>query len=414
MADLNKIGLALSGFSAGVAGQLPQFQAGLERRSLLEQQQAMSKEKDQLTNNRVVLNDLQNGNIDRVITNLTDRLVSLNNSGENTDATMGMLNLVKEGGAEGIQEAIRISQAVDQQAVIEEMLDPVEAEKPISRSDISSSGTVTVHDGKGGFKEIKVEGFTPDMADGVNSQISGTKQVKDSEGNLFNSATVFDPATGQTRSVMTPLGDSPDRPIGKVQLVDASGLTPTEQIEQAGLEAGTIAASKASIAASADAFTQLQGIESSINMLAEVIPILDSGVDTGPVISRLPSFRQAAIELDNMQARMGLNIIQNTTFGSLQKAEMDLALNTALPTNLQPAALKKWVLDKHAAQTKLSNYMKKAASYLGTPGNTIPKWLDFQRQTQILNTIDASTAGSGSPQSSSTIIEFDAQGNIIQ
>lgn len=409
MVDLTKLGNALGGFSAGVAGQLPQFQAGLQRQSLLEQQQEKTlsdeRRKEQLLFNRITSDQIANGEIDRAITGTNNRLIELGNRGANTDYTTGINGLLQSGTPQGIAEALRITQAADREAVLRGELEAIEAPKPIARSNISESGMVSVPDGKGGFKEVEVQGFVPDVVDNVNSQISGTKQVKDSKGNLFNSATVFDPATGATKSVMTPLGDSPDQPIGRVQLVDASGLTPEEQINQAGLEAGTAAAATAAISASKTAFDQLSGIDTEIATLDEAVALLDEGADTGPILARLPTFRANAINLENIQSRLGLNVIQNTTFGSLSEAELAFALNTAMPTNLQPEELRSWITRKQDAQRKLSGHIKEAATFLGTPGNTIPKWLDFQKQRGILEAANPS---------SSSVIRFDSQGNIIQ
>ena len=129
MADLQRLGTALSGFSAGVSGQLPQFQAGLERRAMQERQGEDQRRKDMFLTNRVLLGDIQAGNIDRAITGLNTRLMELP-EGTNTDFTMGMKNLL-ESGPEGVQEAIRIAQAADQEAVTRGFLDPIAKPEPI-------------------------------------------------------------------------------------------------------------------------------------------------------------------------------------------------------------------------------------------------------------------------------------------
>ena len=239
-------------------------------------------------------------------------------------------------------------------------------------------------------------------------QVSGTVQVQDEEGTLFNSATSFDPQTGATTQVLTPLAGGTAQPVGTVQLVDTSGLTPEERVAQRGLEAGTARAAVAAIDASKAAFDSLGGIETELATLDEAVALLDEGADTGPILNRLPTFRNAALQLENIQSRLGLNVIQNTTFGSLSEAELRFALDTALPTGLQPLQLKSWITRKQDAQRKLSEHIKQAATFLGTPGNTIPKWLEFQKQAQILGEIN--TARGGINQR----LRFDSQGNQIQ
>lgn len=132
--------------------------------------------------------------------------------------------------------------------------------------------------------------------------------------------------------------------------------------------------------ASKEAFDSLKGVRLTIANIGDAVKALDSGAETGPIISKLPSFRQASIELDNVRGRMGLDVVGATTFGALSESELAFALNVALPDSLEPKALKEWLVKKKDAQTKLANELRKAASFLGTPGNTIADFVAKQEK----------------------------------
>lgn len=149
----------------------------------------------------------------------------------------------------------------------------------------------------------------------------------------------------------------------------------TKLTEQEAVKEAEIAAAKQAIDLSQDAFTKLSGARTAVSNLDEAISLVDEGANTGPIISKLPSVQQASIELDNLQGRLGLDVIGNTTFGALSEAELKFALNTALPRNLKGPALKEWLQRKKESQTKLINYLEDAAIYLGTPGNTVADFL---------------------------------------
>ena len=138
---------------------------------------------------------------------------------------------------------------------------------------------------------------------------------------------------------------------------------------------------KQAATASKEAFDSLKGVRRTIANIDDAIRVLDvEGAETGPIISKLPSFRQAAIELDNIKGRMGLDVVGATTFGALSESELAFALNTALPDSLDGPALKDWLVRKKDSQTKLSNELRKAASFLGQPGNTIADYLELQEK----------------------------------
>jgi hypothetical protein len=126
---------------------------------------------------------------------------------------------------------------------------------------------------------------------------------------------------------------------------------------------------------SVKAYEAMSGVNEKIGLYGEAIQAIDDGAETGAIISKYPSIKESAVELDNVQARLGLNVIQNTTFGSLSEQELKFALSTAVPQGLEGPALKEWLVQRRDAQTKLADYLESAAIYLGQDGHTLADWM---------------------------------------
>lgn len=156
-------------------------------------------------------------------------------------------------------------------------------------------------------------------------------------------------------------------------------LKPGEEPETKRLQAAETEAGKQAVQASGEAIKSLAGIKSTVALYDDAIAALDAGAQSGPVMSKLPSINAASIELDNIQKRLGLNVISETTFGALSEGELSLALSTAVPTGLKPPELRQWLVDRKSAQEKLVAYLEEAAIYLGTPGNTHAGWIALQK-----------------------------------
>lgn len=153
--------------------------------------------------------------------------------------------------------------------------------------------------------------------------------------------------------------------------------------KQAATKAATTKAAETAIKKSEEAFDKIAPIRQNISNYDEAMRLIDEGAETGVVAARLPSVKQASIELDNLQGKLGLDVIGNTTFGALSEAELRFALSTALPKNLEGPALKSWLQRKKASQQKLLAYTERAATFLGTPGNTLADWVSLQRSEAL-------------------------------
>jgi hypothetical protein len=170
-------------------------------------------------------------------------------------------------------------------------------------------------------------------------------------------------------------------PFGVEELARKT-LSPEKQ--PANIEAETKARKTAEQTAEAagNAFKTLDKVRVSIGNMNDALAAIRKGAKTGPIMQFLPSLNRASVELDNVQKRMGLDVIGNVTFGALSKGELDLALSTAIPTGLKPKALEQWLITKKNAQEKLAKYMEKAALYLSKDGNTLASWTELQQKNR--------------------------------
>jgi hypothetical protein len=124
------------------------------------------------------------------------------------------------------------------------------------------------------------------------------------------------------------------------------------------------------------AFAEVGKIKRNIGNIDEAIAAIDAGANTGVIASKLPNINAASIQLANVRNQLGLDVIGSVTFGALSEGELNLALDTALPTTLPPKDLKVYLQNKKTAQTKLAGYLSKQATYLQKPGNTLAGWLE--------------------------------------
>ena len=157
-----------------------------------------------------------------------------------------------------------------------------------------------------------------------------------------------------------------------VTVQGAKQLTP-EQKQQSEIRKGLLQqASKVS----GDAFEQLRGNRQTIATMNEAVKAIDNNASSGFFSRYLPSFRESTIQLENAAQRMGLDVIAATTFGALSEGELRLAMDTAVPSNLKPKALKSWLGERITAKKKLSRELTKMAVELGKGKTTIAEYLE--------------------------------------
>jgi hypothetical protein len=172
-----------------------------------------------------------------------------------------------------------------------------------------------------------------------------------------------------------------------------------------GTAAATTAAGQAQIDRANEAFDQAAGVQSNISNINDAIAAIDAGARSGLVENFFPSITEASASLENAMNRMGLDVIGSVTFGALSEGEMRLAMETAVPRNLDPAQLRDYLVRKREAQIKARDALMRAANYLARPGNTLDGWF-AQRQQEM-------TGDTPSAQPGGTRMRFDAEGNMI-
>lgn len=195
----------------------------------------------------------------------------------------------------------------------------------------------------------------------------GTRQVRDVNGNIV---------TGADAALAVELAQ-------QAGIRYAGGKAGTEAQARATVEAAaapTIAggaeAGKAGVQAGTAALQTATKISGQLSNLRRARELAANGANTGVIASKFPNWSASSVELANMRNQLGLDVIGQASFGALSEGELNLALNTALPTNLNETELVTWLDNKIAAQEKMRSEMMKAAKFLSKPGNTLDKWLE--------------------------------------
>lgn len=214
------------------------------------------------------------------------------------------------------------------------------------------------------LKQLSVEYFGEDTAKAMfgsgGSETNFAPQV---------SSIQTDPETGQKYVAIT------DRNTGEVKRVDAKdaiGETLTQEQDRA-FRGKSLDDARA---ISKESFSELRGIKKSISTIDEALNAIGKKAETGFFDRWLPSFKEQTLRLENAAQRMGLDVISATTFGALSEGELRLAMDTAMPSKMQPKELKKWLTDRKAAKTKLARELTKMSIQLGKGKTTIAEYLE--------------------------------------
>jgi hypothetical protein len=195
----------------------------------------------------------------------------------------------------------------------------------------------------------------------------GSKEVTDATGSVLSGPD----ATAAVESAMASEAEMRGANAGAAEQgkLDA-------RIDKGGEAAATEEAGKQAIAKSGEAFDSLNKVKENIANVDIAIKALDDGANSGVIAKYFPDVTAASAGLTNAMNRLGLDVIASVTFGALSEGEMRLAMETAVPRNLNELDLRKWLSDKRAAQEKAAEALTAAAIYLGTPGNTLAGWLE--------------------------------------
>ncbi len=116
-------------------------------------------------------------------------------------------------------------------------------------------------------------------------------------------------------------------------------------------------------------------VQSNIINLNDAIEAIDGGAKTGVVYKMMPNVTEASASLQNAMDRMGLDVVGSVTFGALSEAELKLAMETAVPRDLNPQELRNWLVKKRDAQMKAREGLLEAANHFAT-GGTLAEWIE--------------------------------------
>ena len=135
-------------------------------------------------------------------------------------------------------------------------------------------------------------------------------------------------------------------------------------------------AGKQAIDLSGEAYKSYGKLAQASTNISDAISAIDAGGKAGAIDKFLPNVTQASAELKNAMDRMGLDVIGAVTFGALSEGELNLAMETAVPRNLNETELRAWLVNKQAANQKAQQMLMDVAVFLGTPGNTLAGWIE--------------------------------------
>jgi len=163
--DLQTVGRALSGLSAGIQGRGLEFAQGMQqeeqRRQQQEEQLSEERRRAQFIDARVGLDLLKSGQVDAFNNLAMERVGAIKQLGGSPDETLTPITMVRQGNIEG---AIQYLQNADNEGVTRGFLDKRDPAGPetVKGGDISSQGQIVQKDAAGNFVASDVQGFKTD------------------------------------------------------------------------------------------------------------------------------------------------------------------------------------------------------------------------------------------------------------
>ena len=176
------------------------------------------------------------------------------------------------------------------------------------------------------------------------------------------------------------------RGITQVRLADGSLVTGTEEIGKAirdGIQSdiNDQAAQAQATAEGKATVEELERIKSKIDSAYQAadkadqfIELLTVGGADQTFFARLtPSFwkSQSTIEYEQLAKEAGLDVVGDTTFGALSKGELDLALDTAVPTFGSNEEAKNYFVKRKEAQLNLAREFENYFNFVQSQGGRL-------------------------------------------
>lgn len=118
----------------------------------------------------------------------------------------------------------------------------------------------------------------------------------------------------------------------------------------------------------------ISNVTSSLRNYDRAIRAIDDGAKAGVIYNRLPNITQQSAELKNALDSLGLDVIGSVTFGALSEGELNLAMETAAPRNLNSDELRAWLSERQEAQRKIRESLLEMQVFLSDPRNNLQDW----------------------------------------
>ncbi len=352
-------------FGAALGGRLPEFQ---KTQALQQQQQrTLSKERKQalLVDNRGVRRALEANDIGQATNILRSRLTGGAQLGADMSDTAALLEQLQSDPQGALSEVVRL----DNFAVDAGLLDafPSAPERKIEEDALGIKRFVDT--GEPVFADVTAEGLPKKVVVKASEILpDGTTIQSTSEGvRVFN-------AQGEKlegEDVVAAIESANElgiRLAGDKAAATAAAAEVTQKIKVIG-----------------NMFAKLPGIQQSLLTIGKARAAIAEGAETGVIDKLLPDIRESTVKLTNLMNQLGLEVVSGATFGALSAGELRLALDTALPTGLQPEALDRWLVDKGNAQQKLLTELQNDIISLGEPGTTLASLVLRRRNAQQIS-----------------------------
>lgn len=152
---------------------------------------------------------------------------------------------------------------------------------------------------------------------------------------------------------------------------------------------------------------RLTTIRSTVSNLKRGLDALNEGASSGVISNRLsPIVRASTVKLRDVQNALTLDVLNAATFGALSATELDLAQQTALPTDLPPTELRAHIKDKIAAQEKLADYFNEQIKFLNN-GGTVAEFVTQKQDAYSAQNNPPTNGGNASTFTSKSGITFE-------
>ena len=114
----------------------------------------------------------------------------------------------------------------------------------------------------------------------------------------------------------------------------------------------------------------IQLIDTNVLNLERALVAVEEGAGVGAFEKLFPSIKAASVELEAIHGRLALDVISGVTLGAINEKELEMAFKVALPTGLNSAELKDYLVRKVDAQSKLRSYFSEQIQHLAAGGTT--------------------------------------------